>query len=155
VGHALNSFDHETVREILPHRPPFLFVDRVTRLDAGRAITAERALRGDEPHFAGHFPQTPIMPGVLVTEALAQASGLLLGLSRKLAGNPPPAGQLFYLAASAIKFLSPARPGETLILQAESERDLGALSRFRVSASVGRRLVAEGTLTLAQAERQA
>ncbi|HVM60837.1 MAG TPA: 3-hydroxyacyl-ACP dehydratase FabZ [Verrucomicrobiae bacterium] len=145
----MKTFENDAVREILPHRPPFLFVDRVTQLAPGRSIVAERLLRADEPQFAGHFPQRAIMPGVLVTEALAQTSGLLLGLSRSAA---QPAGAMFYLATSNMKFLSPAVPGETLTLRAESERDLGRLSRFAVEAAVGKRLVATGTITLAMVE---
>jgi 3-hydroxyacyl-[acyl-carrier-protein] dehydratase len=147
----LGPFEQAAIQAILPHRAPFLFVDRVTELVPGKRIVAERLLRAEEPHFAGHFPQRQIMPGVLVTEALAQTSGLLLGLSRQLAANAQPTGQLFYLAANQMKFLSPAMPGELLTLSAECERDLGALSRFAVEASVGKRLIASGSITLAQA----
>jgi len=152
MNDRLGPFEQEQLLAVLPHRPPFLFVDRVTELVAFKRIVAERLLRGDEPQFAGHFPGRPIMPGVLVTEALAQTSGLLLGLSRQAAGQQEAAGKLFFLAASTVKFLSPAVPGETLVLKAECERDLGALSRFNVEASVGRRLIASGTITLAQVE---
>ena len=71
----------EQIEQILPHRSPFLFVDAVRELDAGKRILAELELRADEPHFEGHFPGRPIMPGVLIAEALAQTSGLLLALS--------------------------------------------------------------------------
>lgn len=147
----MSSFDQDAVREILPHRPPFLFVDRVTQLVPGRSIVAERLLRAEEPQFSGHFPQKAIMPGVLVTEALAQTSGLLVGLSRKMAAAAPTA-EMFYLAANTIKFLSPAMPGEILTLRAESERDFGKLSRFNVEAAVGKRLIATGSITLAMVE---
>ena len=147
-------FGRDEVLAILPHRPPFLFVDRVTELVAFKSIVAERSLRLDEPHFAGHFPQQAIMPGVLITEALAQTSGLLLGLSHKIATENPSAGGLFYLAAATMKFVSPAVPGETLTLKAECERDLGKLSRFVVEAAVGKRLIAAGSITLARAEGQ-
>ena len=152
MGNIVTTFEQDTVREILPHRPPFLFVDRVTHLVPGRTIVAERLLRADEPQFAGHFPQRAIMPGVLVTEALAQTSGLLIGLSRKLSAANAPVGEMFYLAASTMKFLSPAVPGETLTLRAECERDFGKLSRFNAEAVVGKRLIATGTITLAMVE---
>ena len=145
----LGPFEQDAVQAILPHRTPFLFVDRVTELVPGKRIVAERLLRDDEPHFAGHFPQRRIMPGVLVTEALAQTSGLLLGLTRQLAQQP--SGQLFFLAANSMKFLSPAVPGETLVLIAECERDLGPLSRYNVEARVAKRVIATGNITLAQA----
>ena len=147
-------FGMEDILAVLPHRPPFLFVDRVTELVPFRRIVAERWLAEEEPQFAGHFPQRPIMPGVLVSEALAQTSGLLLGLSRTIAADPDRAGpaEMFYLAAVNVKFVSPSVPGERMILLSECERDLGRLSRFRVEASVGRRLIATGSLTLAMME---
>ena len=77
-------FALEDILPVLPHRPPFLFVDRVMMLEPHKLIIAERTLRPDEPQFAGHFPGRPIMPGVLIAEALAQTSGLLIGLSEKL-----------------------------------------------------------------------
>ena len=74
-------FDNRFIQEILPHRNPFLFVDRVTDFEGGKHIIARKDLCLDDPFFAGHFPGNPIMPGVLVSEALAQTSGLLLGLT--------------------------------------------------------------------------
>ena len=74
-------YDISLIKEILPHRSPFLFVDRIMELKAGERIVAEKDLSPDESFFKGHFPGNPIMPGVLVTEALAQTSGLLIGLS--------------------------------------------------------------------------
>lgn len=135
---------------ILPHRPPFLFVDRVVKLVPHTLIVAERLLRPDEPHFAGHFPSRPLMPGVLVTEALAQTSGLLLGLSpRPEPAVPPAAPPMFYLAAVSMKYTHPARPGDLLVLRAEADKSFGGLHRFKVEANAGRHLVASGSLTLA------
>jgi 3-hydroxyacyl-[acyl-carrier-protein] dehydratase len=149
----------DDIQAILPHRPPFLFVDRVIKLAPDKEIIAERTIRDDEPYFAGHFPQKHIMPGVLVTDALAQTSGLLWGLSKKAAGailaeEPSPVGdvvapQIFFLASSTMKFNNPSFPGETLTLQAWSERSFGSLFSYSVEATVGRKLVAKGTLTLA------
>ncbi|MCJ7772989.1 MAG: hypothetical protein MUP22_07640, partial [Desulfobacterales bacterium] len=75
--------DISIIKEMLPHRDPFLFIDRVVEFTSGETITAEKDLPPDMVFFAGHFPETPIMPGVLTTEALAQACGLLLGLTWK------------------------------------------------------------------------
>ena len=72
-------YDSSFIRELLPHQSPFLFVDRVMEIKTGEKIVAEKDLLPDEAFFAGHFPGRPLMPGVLVTEALAQTSGLLLG----------------------------------------------------------------------------
>ena len=93
------------------------------------------------------------MPGVLVAEALAQTSGLLLGLSEKLAGAAAPAQRkLFYLAATQLKFTHPATPGDRLVLKAVADTGFGGLFRFKVEAAVGRHLIASGNLTLARVE---
>ncbi len=144
-------FTLEDILPLLPHRPPFLFVDRVMMLEVHQSIVAERVLRPEEPHFAGHFPDRPIMPGVLVTEALAQTSGLLLGLSDKLtAAQAPPVPPMFFLAATSLKYTHPAVPGDTLRLQATMDKDFAGLFRFNVEATAGRNLIAAGSLTLAR-----
>ena len=144
-------YEREVIEEILPHRPPFLFVDRVTALKPGGHIDAERDLLPDEPHFAGHFPGRPMMPGVLVIEAMAQTSGLLLALSAR-EGNSmlPGLPGTIVLATANVKFLHPAAPGETLRMSATFERGLGALYYFSAAVTVGRRAVAAGTLVLAE-----
>ena len=143
-------FELDDILPVLPHRPPFLFVDRVTRLEAGKTILAERTLRAEEPQFAGHFPGRPIMPGVLIAEALAQTSGLLIGLSERLASSAPPdRPRAFFLAATNLKFTHPTVPGDVLVLRATSDRNFGGLFRFNVEATAGRDLVASGSLTLA------
>jgi 3-hydroxyacyl-[acyl-carrier-protein] dehydratase len=148
-------FDLADILPVLPHRPPFLFVDRVMKLDPYRLIVAERALRPDEPQFQGHFPGQPIMPGVLVAEALAQASGLLLGLSDKLSqATPPLKPKMFFLATTNFKFTHPAAPGDVLILQAEADKNFGGLFRFNAEARAGRNIVASGSLTLALVNEQ-
>jgi len=141
--------DREQIEQILPHRSPFLFVDRVRELDAGKRILAELELRAEEPHFAGHFPGRPIMPGVLIAEALAQTSGLLLALSAMERGDDP-GGRMFYLARADVKWTEPAEPGQTLALEAQLQRELGPLVAFKVRAFTKRKDVASGTLTLAR-----
>jgi 3-hydroxymyristoyl/3-hydroxydecanoyl-(acyl carrier protein) dehydratase len=143
-------FELADLLPVLPHRAPFLFVDRVTKLDPHKSIVAERRLRAEEPHFAGHFPGRPIMPGVLIAEALAQTSGLLIGLSEMAsAAAPPEKPKAFFLALTNIKFTHPAVPGDTLVLRATADRNFGALFRFIVEATAGRNLIASGSLTLA------
>ena len=148
-------FELAALLAILPHRPPFLFVDRVTELEPGKRIVAERLLQPDEPQFAGHFPGRAILPGVLVTEALAQTSGLLLGLSDKATGAAPTARpRMFFLAADNMKYQHPAGPGDRLKLRALADGSFAGLFRFRVEASVGRDLIASGSLTLALVEER-
>jgi 3-hydroxymyristoyl/3-hydroxydecanoyl-(acyl carrier protein) dehydratase len=143
-------FEVDDLLRLLPHRPPFLFVDRVTKLTPGKSIVAERLLRADEPYFAGHFPGRAIMPGVLIAEALAQTSGLLIGLSDALsASGLPERPKAFLLAVTHIKFTHSAVPGDMLMLRATAGRSFGTLFRFDVEATAGRNLAASGSLTLA------
>ena len=144
-------FEMDEILSVLPHRPPFLFVDRVLKLVPFKKIVAERELRSDEPHFAGHFPERPIMPGVLITDALAQTSDLLIGLSSK-GTDSKTEGRIFFLGAANMKYPSPALPGDVLRLTAYADGTAGKLSRFAVEACAGRKLVAKGTLTLAMIE---
>ena len=143
------SFDMKDILSILPHRPPFLFVDRILKFIPDRKIITERDLRPEEPHFSGHFPGHPIMPGVLVTDALAQTSGLLWGFSKMVKNNDTVEPELFYLASVAMKYTNPAIPGETLRLAAQTEHSFDRLHSYTVEATCGRRLIAKGTLTLA------
>jgi 3-hydroxyacyl-[acyl-carrier-protein] dehydratase len=145
------SIGIEKIEELLPHRSPFLFVDRVVSLEIDQKIVAERELRPDEPFFKGHFPGRPIMPGVLITEALAQTSGLLLALSAVERGEDA-GGRMFYLARADMKWTAPAKPGETLVLTAELQRTLGPLVAFRVRVHTKQNDVATGNLTLARVE---
>jgi 3-hydroxymyristoyl/3-hydroxydecanoyl-(acyl carrier protein) dehydratase len=144
-------YDSSIIENILPHRSPFLFVDRVTVFNGGDTITTEKDLRQEDSFFSGHFPGNPIMPGVLVSEALAQTSGLLLGLTWKEETESSRQEQMnLYLAAINIKFLTPARPGETLRLKAHLKKEFGSLFLFDVAAFVEDRTIATGTLTLAE-----
>lgn len=145
-------YDISGIKDILPHRSPFLFVDRVIKFSVNEKIVAEKDLSGDEPFFAGHFPGNPIMPGILVSEALAQTSGLLLGLTWKhrheFVHREGPA--FISLASFSLKFPSPAKPGDRLRLESELKKEFGRLFFFQVVAHVGRRQIAGGTLSLAK-----
>ena len=122
----------------LPHREPFLFVDRVTGHVPGVEASGEVTFAAEAPMFSGHFPGNPIVPGVILTEALAQVAGIA-GSSEK---------GFLLSAIRAMKFPSPARPGEKILLRAEKTGSLGALIQFSVSADVGGRIVAEGQIVL-------
>ncbi len=144
----------EEVCAILPHRAPFLFVDRVIGFSPDRMIETERQLHEKEPFFAGHFPGMPIMPGVLVTDALAQTCGLLFGFSRMEAmkkenRKPDKPQEIFFLAAANIKFINPSYPGDTLLMSARPENNFGQLFTYEVEAVVKRKVIAKGRLTLA------
>ena len=147
------TFEMSDILAILPHRSPFLFVDRVTRFVPEKEIIAERLIKVDEPFFAGHFPGKAIMPGVLITDALAQTSGLLWGFSKKAStGFTEKTPQIFFLAAASMKYVNPSYPGETLQLISNYKNNFGALYTYEVEALVKRKLVAKGTLTLAMVD---
>ena len=138
--------DPELIARILPHRKPFLLVDGIDEVDEHR-IVAHLLLDPHMVFFAGHFPSEPIMPGVLVVEALAQTAGLLLGLRPTTGSAAPPS---YFLARTEIKFMNTAVPGETLTLHANLTRNFGTLFRFDVAARVGTRRIAEGNLSMAR-----
>ena len=129
---------HDPVSLGLPHRKPFLFVDRVTGHFPGVEAAGEVTFAMENPMFAGHFPGNPIVPGVILTEALAQVAGIA-GSSEK---------GFLLSAIRAMKFPSPARPGEKILLRATKAGSLGGLVQFSVSADVDGRIVAEGQVVL-------
>ena len=148
--------NYPDVKDLLAHRAPFLFVSRIIRVDAdAHSIEAEFDIDANLPFFAGHFPGKPVMPGVLMLEAMAQASGLLLGFT----GNGCAAveggaagegrGRIYYLASSNVKFLKVVNPGSLLTLRSELRREFEGLFNFAVGAFVGGIHVASGTLVLA------
>jgi 3-hydroxyacyl-[acyl-carrier-protein] dehydratase len=125
----------------LPHREPFIFVDRVLERAAGASVKAEKMFPAETAFFAGHFPGTPLVPGVILAEALAQAAGLAAG------GE----GRSFRLAAlKAMKFPSAAGPGQRIELHAKKTGAVGGLWQFETRATVEGRVVAEGVVVLAE-----
>jgi len=138
----------ERIAAILPHRYPFLLVDRVIALEPGKRITALKNVTTNEPFFQGHFPGHPVMPGVLIVEALAQASGLLIGLSETGAQNR---GKLFYLAkVDNARFNRPVCPGDQLRLEVQLKRLIRGMGIFIAQAVVGEQEVASCELMCAE-----
>jgi 3-hydroxyacyl-[acyl-carrier-protein] dehydratase len=128
----------------LPHRPPFVFVRQLLRLEPGRVAECATCFSRDDPVFAGHFPGNPLVPGVILTEALAQTAGIAAA-----SGYPEDARPLFLLSAiRAMKFPGAVRPEEEIELRAEKLAQVGELLQFQVAARVDRRVVAEGQLVL-------
>ncbi len=139
--------DVERIQAMLPHRYPFLMVDRVLEFSAGKSLRALKNVSINEPFFQGHFPGHPVMPGVLIIEALAQASGLLVQLSKSESAGPQP---LYYLVkVDKAKFTQIVGPGDQLILDVELKRMLRGMGQFACRASVAGKQVAEAELLCA------
>jgi 3-hydroxyacyl-[acyl-carrier-protein] dehydratase len=131
----------------LPHRPPFVFVREVINCEPGRSVEARTVFDADDPMFAGHFPGNPIVPGVILTEALAQAAGIAAA-----SGYPDTAGPFFLLSAiRTMKFLRAVRPADPIDLHAEKMAGTDTLLQFKVRASVNGAVAAEGQLVLSVA----
>jgi 3-hydroxyacyl-[acyl-carrier-protein] dehydratase len=131
----------------LPHRPPFVFVRELIKCTPGCFAEAATSFAADDPIFAGHFPGNPLVPGVILTEALAQTAGI--AAASGYAGVPKP---LFLLSAvRSMKFLRAVRPGEQVGLRAERLAQVGDLVQFKVDASINGERVAEGQIVLSVA----
>ena len=141
---ALGPMDVRKVMAALPHRYPMLLVDRVETLEPDVRIVATKAVSINEPFFAGHFPGRPIMPGVLIVEALAQAAGVLAVESLGLAGS----GKLVYfMAIENAKFRTPVEPGCLLTLEVEFVQKRSSVCKFRGTAKIGDKVAAEASFT--------
>jgi len=137
--------DAEQIMQILPHRYPFLMVDRVTRID-GNQITAEKNVTINEPYFQGHFPGHPIMPGVLQLEAMAQVAGIL---TLKQADN---AGKIaYFMSAEKVKWRKPVKPGDVLQIDIELLRARGKVAKARGVCTVRGNVVSEAEITFSLA----
>ncbi len=136
--------DSQRIQEIIPHRDPFLFVDHVTELDPDEvSIVAQKKVSEEEPFFRGHFPGNPIMPGVLVIEALAQA-GLICLFELELI---EPDAEFFFTGIQQVKFRRPVVPGDLLELRAKLLKNRRTFWRFEVQALAEGQTAAEGILS--------
>jgi len=140
----LNSMDIHQVLEYLPHRYPFLLVDRVLSCEPGKNIVALKNVTINEPFFGGHFPHHPVMPGVLIIEALAQAAAIL---TFKTAGGKADGNSVYYFVGiDNARFKKPVTAGDTLRLNVALERTVRGIWKFKAEARVEDALVAEAEL---------
>ncbi|MFC4777842.1 3-hydroxyacyl-ACP dehydratase FabZ [Paenibacillus sp. GCM10023252] len=132
------------IQEIIPHRPPFLLIDRILEVEAGKSAVGIKNVTMNEPFFVGHFPGYPVMPGVLIVEALAQVGSVAL---LSLEANRGKLG--FFAGIDGFRFRGQVKPGDTLTLEVTITRFKGAIGKGQGTAKVGDQVVAEGELMFA------
>ena len=140
----MSAMDIHEIMNYLPHRFPFLLVDRVESVEPGKRIVAIKNVSINEPFFPGHFPNRPVMPGVLILEAMAQVAAIL---SFKTAGTKPDANSVYYFVGiDKARFKRPVEPGDQLRLEVEITRTIKGIWKFAAKAFVVDQLVAEADI---------
>ncbi len=139
--------DIHRIMKLLPHRFPFLLVDRVLECEPGGSLRALKNVTVNEPYFPGHFPENPVMPGVVILEALAQACGLLAFATADQA--PDESTSLFFVGIDKARFRKPVQPGDQLILEAKFLRRIRDIWRFDTRALVDGKVVADARMMVA------
>ncbi len=143
----MSEMNIEQIKEYLPHRYPFLLIDRVLSFEQDKRLVAIKNVSANEPFFPGHFPHYHVMPGVLVVEAMAQAAAVLSlrSLSRKNDGK----WVYYFVGIDGARFKRPVVPGDTLTLEVKYERGRATMAQYSGVAKVGDTVVAEATLLCA------
>ena len=141
------QLDIQGILERLPHRYPFLLVDRVLECRTGESIRALKNVTYNEPFFPGHFPGDPVMPGVMIIEALAQAAGILCFVTANVI--PDHTTRFYFVGIDKARFRRPVVPGDQLLLAAQLERSLKGIWRFATAAHVGDQEVAHAHMMVA------
>lgn len=142
----LNTLD---IMKVLPHRYPFLLVDRITEFETGKRIIGTKNVTINEPCFLGHFPDHPIMPGVLILEAMAQVGGVYAILAKEVGENQVP----YFVGIDKAKFRKPVLPGDVLMLELELLKVRRGIYNFKGTARVDGQLVAEAELKATFADK--
>lgn len=140
----LATADIQLIQRILPHRYPFLLIDRVEDIDGVKTARGIKNVTSNEPHFQGHFPGTPIMPGVTIIEALAQTAAVMVGTTQKLADENM---LIYFMAIDKCKFRRKVVPGDVLNLHVETLRGGSKIWKFKGSGMVNGEMAAEAEFT--------
>ena len=141
--------DRAGIEAILPHRDPFLLIDEVVELEPGRRVVARKHVREDEWYLAGHFPGRPVMPGVLIVEAMAQTGAVAVLAEEENRGRIA-----LFAGIDDVRFKRIVEPGDTLELECELEQVRGPIGRGKARATVDGELAVRGTLTFAVGDPQ-
>ncbi|MDJ0825656.1 MAG: 3-hydroxyacyl-ACP dehydratase FabZ [Rhodobacter sp.] len=144
MSDALKTADIDLIQRIIPHRYPFLLVDRVVDIDGAKTATGIKNVTFNEPHFQGHFPGAPIMPGVTIVEAMAQTAAVMVGVDSGLADRD---FLIYFMAIDKCKFRRKVVPGDVLRLDIETLRGGSKIWRFKGRAEVEGELAAEAEFT--------
>jgi len=131
--------DIRSILRTLPHRYPFLLVDRILELEPGQRAVGIKNVTANEPQFTGHWPDNPVMPGVLIVEAMAQTAGVALLTGRETQGK-----QAFFGGLDKVRFRRPVVPGDQLIMEAKLIRQKGAIGKMHITANVEDELACSG-----------
>lgn len=141
---SIKTADISLIQRIIPHRYPFLLIDKVTDIVPGVSCTGVKCVTFNEPQFAGHFPGLPVLPGVMVIEAMAQTSGVLVGISIDLIDKD---ARVFFMSLDKVKFRRKVVPGDVLSLHVRTLRGGARVWKFEGRAHVGDELACEATFT--------
>lgn len=134
----------ERIMELIPHRYPMLLIDQLTEIEVGEAAVGIKCVTMNEPFFQGHFPSKPVMPGVLIVEAMAQTAAALVMYSM---GDEAEKKLVYFMSIDGAKFRKPVVPGDRLELHIQKERHRGPVWRFKAEGKVNGQVVAEATYT--------
>ncbi|MBC7478857.1 MAG: 3-hydroxyacyl-ACP dehydratase FabZ [Pseudorhodobacter sp.] len=140
----IREADLALIKRIIPHRYPFLLIDKVRDIIPNVSCIGVKCVTNTEPHFQGHFPDLPIMPGVMIIEAMAQTSGVLVGLSMDLVDKQ---AKVFFMGVDGVKFRRKVVPGDVLELHVKALRSGGRVWKFEGRATVDGELATEATFT--------
>jgi len=140
---------YKDIIKILPHRHPFLFVDMITELEVGERVVGIKNVTINEYFFTGHFPGKPIMPGVLVIEAMAQVGGILAKLSEPESMTNKGDNAIYFMAIDKVKFRKPIFPGDQIIFELTAMRKGSRIWKMRGKAMVNKEIAAEAELVAA------
>ena len=143
----MSEMDVYEVLANLPQRYPFLMIDKVKEFEPGKRIVAVKNVSVNEPYFPGHFPHRPIMPGVMILEAMAQAAGVLVFRTRGI--KPDDKTLYYYVGIDSARFKKPVVPGDQLEVEVHLDRNLRGISRFTCVARVAGKTVAEASILCA------
>ena len=144
MADIIKNADFDLIQRILPHRYPFLLVDKVVDIDSNKSATGIKNVTYNEPHFQGHFPGTPIMPGVTIIEAMAQTAAVLVGVHMDLADKD---FLIYFMNIDSAKFRRMVVPGDVLKLHVTTQRAGGKIWKFEGRAEVDGELAATAAFT--------